>query len=280
MTYNTSIQVYTAADSLLVRRIPITLIEAGAPKGAKPATIVSTKQSRQDPNLLWVTCSDGVIYQIDWTTNTKHHKKFQTVSKTAKALVTFAHGKSEVLVVAESDKPTRLELVAYQWNGKEEPSSKSLVTFKKPGNGLQLLEISLNGQILLGALNDRVFLGKLALDGGNGLDALQHEFFSFDAPDLITTVDLRTYKRSTLGKKAKADTSDVVDILVGGARGGIYLYHDAVARCQAEGGNASNKESLHAQKFHWHRKAVHAVKWSRDGKFTNRSPADCHSSNR
>lgn len=267
ITYNTSIQVYSTADSLLVRRIPINLIDSEAPKGTKPATIVATKQSKLNANYIWVACSNGTVYQVDWTSASKTHKKFETNSKTAKALVTAKTGKTESVIVAESDKSTRMELVAYEWSAQSEPASKTLVTFKKPGTGLQILEASGNAEVLVGAINDRLFLGSLTSQDAKTASELQYDFFSFDAPDLITTVDVRIYKRSHIHKKSKADTGDVVDVLMGGARGGIYLYHDAVARCRSEGETSSNKESLHAQKFHWHRRAVHAVKWSRDGAY-------------
>ena len=69
----------------------------------------------------------------------------------------------------------------------------------------------------------------------------------------------------TSGKKSRQEAAPVLDIIVGGARGSIYLYHDALARSQALAKSGSDKEPIQAQNFHWHRRAVHALKWSRDG---------------
>jgi NET1-associated nuclear protein 1 (U3 small nucleolar RNA-associated protein 17) len=220
--------------------------------------------SKQDPDFIWVACSDGNIYRLNWTLEKPELDNFQTASKTAKALVVVpaANAIGEAAIVAESDKTTRIELVAYDWkpSSPSKPSPKSLVSLKKPGSGLQLLESSANGQVLTGAINDRLFIAVAAAD------QFQYDFYSFDTPDLITSIDMRVYKRPGIAaKKGKNELENVVDIIVGGARGGIYLYHDAVARCQAAGMSNQNGETIHAQKYHWHRKAVHSVKWSKDG---------------
>ncbi|XWW99667.1 hypothetical protein V2A60_007678 [Cordyceps javanica] len=268
LTYNTSIQVFSATDSLLVRRIPVNSIDASAPQGSTPAPIVATRLSKQDADFVWVACADGQVYRINWTQESKNIDKFQTASKTARTISVVPFGAKtrckEVVIVAESDKPTRIELVAYEWDLSSAPKTKSLVSLKRQGTGLQLLESSKDGQFLVGAINDRLFLG-VSKQLPAKSDRLQYEFYSFDTPDLITTLDLRAYKRSS--KHASKETEKVVDVIVGGARGGIYLYHDAIARCQATESGNQDDSTIHAQKYHWHRKAVHSVKWSRDGNY-------------
>lgn len=269
LTYNTSIQVYTASDSLLLRRIPIGGVDTPAAKGTSPANIVATKLSLQNPDYLWVACSDGHIYHVKWTETSEAHQSFQTVTGTAKAITvtsTKASGASvDVVVVAESSKANRMELTAYGGDILASPLSKNILTIKKPGNGLHLIESSQDGAVLVGALNDSLFLGVASQEQSTGFEQLRYDFFSFDVPDLITTLDFRVYPASSLsGNKSKGrrDSDKVVDIIVGGARGAIYLYHDALSRSQSLG---KSKDGIQAQKFHWHRKAVHAVKWSRDG---------------
>lgn len=174
----------------------------------------------------------------------------------------------EIVFVVESDKSSRIEVVAYDGSVQASPESKSVLVMKKLGNGLQILESNDDTQLLVGAINDRLFLGSPAKQDVQSLEELHYDFYTFDTPDLITTLDLRVYSRPVTGsKKAKSDPTPVVDILVGGARGSIYLYQDALARSLGFGKTGSEKDVIQAQKFHWHRKAVHAVKWSRDGMF-------------
>lgn len=274
LTYNTSLQIYSAADSLLVRRIPISTLDTSAPQGSTPANIAATRLSTQDPEFVWVACSDGQIYHVNWTHSAEISPAFQTDSRTAKAMVVVPaqgqNNKEETILVVESDKPNRMEVNAYQGLTSSRPKVRfnSILALKKPGSGLQLLEASADGQVLIGAFHDRLFLGVASQSGADEPDKLQYEFFSFDTPDLITTLDLRIYKRSvstSSARKTQVGSDTVVDIIAGGARGGIYVYHDALSRVQAEGKPQFVKDGIQVQKFHWHRKAVHSVKWSRDG---------------
>lgn len=273
LTYNTSVQVYTASDSLLLRRIPIGAVDPSTQKGGSPATIVATKLSLQNPEYIWVACSDGHIYYVKWTETNESHQSFQTVTGTAKAITVTKTNASDagadIVVVAENS-ANRMELTAYGGDILSSPLSKNILAVKKPGNGLHLIESSQDGLFLVGALNDTLFLGVASQEQPTSFEQLQYDFFSFDVPDLITTLDFRVYSASALsGNKSKGqrDSDKVVDVIVGGARGAIYLYHDALSRSQALGKSNSAKDEIQAQKFHWHRKAVHAVKWSRDGMF-------------
>ncbi|KAF4125154.1 NET1-associated nuclear protein 1 (U3 small nucleolar RNA-associated protein 17) [Geosmithia morbida] len=299
IAYNTSIQVYAASDSLLVRRIPISTADSKAPNdsstsNAKPAVIISMRLSKKSPDSVWVATSDGRVFHVNWTgtlTGTPD-TSFRTNSKTARAMVVMTIGDGgngggsaskkpsvagaagsahDVVLVVESDKSARLEITAYlpsERDGNKKPRSRSLFSIKKGGgSGLQLLESANAGRVLVGALHDRVFLGAATFAGSaDGLDQLRYDFFSFDTPDIVTSIDVRA--RAVSGKRARSsDANQVVDVLVGGARGSIYLYHDAVNRLQAVGRGSSDKEPIQAQKYHWHRKAVHSVKWSRDGNY-------------
>lgn len=178
----------------------------------------------------------------------------------------------EVVVVAESDRSTRLDLIAYLIHEGPTPKSKEILSLKKNGFGLQFLQASEDGSVLYGALNDRLFVGAVSKGALESFDKLGYEFFSFDTPDLITTLDLRVGSKKSFGggsasNSAPLDSDGQLNVIIGGARGAIYLYHDVLARLRAVGVSKSEKDTLHAQKYHWHRKAVHSLKWSRDGMF-------------
>lgn len=273
VTYNTSIQVYSASDSLLLRRIPISSLNSSSTKGSSPATIVATKLSQQNNDLVWVACSDGRIFLVHWKEPSEDLESFQTNSGTARDLsvVLLGSGKNaqEAVVVVESDKPQRLDLTAYLFRHGSTPESRSILNLKKNGTGLQLVQSSADGSVLVGALNERLFIGAATKGAPDSFDQLSYEFFSFDTPDLITTIDIKVASQRNSnrvsGRGESAESDGVVDIIVGGARGSIYLYHDALAKIKAAGKSKTEKEIVQAQKYHWHRKAVHSVKWSRDG---------------
>ncbi|CAH0056651.1 unnamed protein product [Clonostachys solani] len=260
LTYNTSIQVYSASTSLLIRRISISTLESQSENPTSPPTITATRLSLLNPDFVWVGCSDGRIFFVNWTQASRPKQKFQTKSATAKALATVLIGPSkkvrEAVLIVESDKQNRLDITAYL--GPEE--SKHILNLKKNGFGLQLLESYENGKILVGAINDRLFIGTISSGQIETLAQLSFEFFSFDTPDLITCLDTKITSQ-------KSGSESRVNILVGGARGAIHLYHDALSRLQAITKSKSEKDTIQAQKYHWHRKAVHSVKWSHDGNY-------------
>lgn len=268
ITYNTSIQIYSAADSLLVRRIPITTLDTSSSKGSTPARIIATRLSKNNPDLVWVASSDGNVYCVNWTRRETPDPAFQTASGTAKALVVVPAlhaAKKEILFIAESDRASRMDIIAYNPADGSETQSKTLLNLKKQGHGLQLLESSDDGQVIVGAFQDQILLGSASGSAGS-LDELQYEFFSFDSPDLITCIDLRQRQRSSGNRRVQSAPDSVFDVIVGGARGSIYIYRDAISAVTS-GKRPSVKEGLDVQKYHWHRKAVHAVKWSRDGNY-------------
>ncbi|KAI9171757.1 U3 small nucleolar RNA-associated protein [Paramyrothecium foliicola] len=277
LTYNTSIQVFSADDSLLVRRIPISTLGASETAGSAPATIVATRQSRQNSDFLWVACSDGRIYHVNWTKQTKALVSFQTSSRTARVMVVasvnISQAEEDVVIVGESDKPNKMDLVAYRSSTGSVLLSKSLASIKKPGNALQVLESTADGRVLVGALNDRIIIGSLMQGEVADFDQIQYDFYSFDAPDLITTLDVRVAESSAQtsghrGKKNRLSALEkTVDIIVGGARGSIYHYQDALSKLQTAGKSSPDRSIIQGQKYHWHRRAVHAVKWSQDGNY-------------
>lgn len=277
LTYNTSIQVYSAADSLLIRRIPINFPDSSLTTAPKPATIVATKLSRRNGDLVWVACSDGRVYSVNWRQPSENVVEFKTSSGTAKALSLVPIGPEkegqEAVVILESDKSHRLDLTAYILDQEANASSRTLLSLKKSGHGLRLLEGSRDGSLLVGALNDRLFIGAASDGAQDSFDQLSYEFFSFDTPDIVTTLDFKIdMKPNPIGgskPREAPDSEGSLDIIVGGARGAIYLYHDALSRAKSTGKSKSEKDSLQAQKYHWHRKAVHSVKWSRDGRLNN-----------
>ncbi|KAK2592370.1 NET1-associated nuclear protein 1 [Conoideocrella luteorostrata] len=269
ITYNTSIQIYTTADSLLVRRIPISTLDTSSEKGSTPARIIATRLSKSNSHLAWVACSDGNMYCVDWSQSVGPSPVFRTTSGTANALVVvpaaYAENK-EILLISESDKASHMDIVAYQPISDGKAKSKALFSLKKQGHGLQILETSMDGQVIIGAFQDQLFFGNASRSTQN-LEELEYDVVSFESPDLITCIDLRLRHRSSGSTKNQPVLNSTVDVIVGGARGGIYIYRDALSTIRSSGKSQSGKDGLDVQNHHWHRKAVHAVKWSRDGNY-------------
>ncbi|KAF4591950.1 U3 small nucleolar RNA-associated protein 17 [Ophiocordyceps camponoti-floridani] len=274
LIYTTSIQVYNASDSLLVRRIPICSLDSSSTASLRPATIVAARLSVENAKFIWVACSDGAIYHVDWTVGTEPSLSFRTASRTAKAMVIVpfpGKGKGDMAVIAESKSDHKMDVVAYHGNTGSAFESKNIhlqlvKNRDQDVKGLQLLESSQDGRVLIGALLNTLFLGVASVPKAENISQVQYNFYSFTAPDIVTTIDVRTSKdpdsRTDEAGGSQESHDRVVDVIAGGARGAIYVYRDAISQLEA-----AKQANISVSKLHWHRKAVHTAKWSRDGNY-------------
>lgn len=231
--------------------------------GVVPAHIVATRQSKQNADHIWVATSDGHIHLVDWTEASTIISTFQTSSNTAKAMVigkvTIAGAEQEIVLVLEATAGGS-DLVGYSSAQGSSPLSKTLLQVNKQPANFHLLDASDCGQFLVGAVHDRLFVGSVAQKPLQTIEDLAYEVIGFDTPDIVTAVDLKT-RRKKQGKAAKKEIADILDVLIGGARGAIYIYNDVLANLKE-----LIRQPTQPQKLHWHRRAVHSAKWSRDGR--------------
>ena len=265
MTYTNSVQVYSTADSLLVRRIDVPC----APN-RKSFHIVATRRSLFSDKTLWIACSDGRIYSVDWTTGSgrkqlvgEEHGHEQIYGMAVLALRIDEKAEEVVFVTQRSKKRKNKEqgmtLVGYRAKATQQKPHQ-LCSLTEGDVDISFLESSTtkssNGRFLVAAAGQTVYVGVLQ-DSDDVAWNWGGEHYRFDCPDVIASLDVRSSKRK--GKKGTRLPYSVVDIVVGGARGAIYHYHDVLARLGEGNGN------LKPRLYHWHRRAVHALKWSRDG---------------
>lgn len=178
-------------------------------------------------------------------------------------LARISNADQEVILVLEAQHDPRVDLVAYDGSPATSLKPARVMTVAENLDGLQIIESSEDGQIIVGASNDKLFLGVASEKEVTTLKQLRYEFFSWQAPDIVSALDMRFLPAKSTGAGRRGP--GMVDLIIGCARGPIYRYNDALSKLQASGGSSAGKRSLQGQKYHWHRKAVHAVKWSRDG---------------
>jgi len=81
VTYNTSIQVYSTEDSLLVRRIALPIPGTDGENELVSAHIVASVLSKSDADYVWVASSDGRIWHINWTSGSGADTPFRIEAK-------------------------------------------------------------------------------------------------------------------------------------------------------------------------------------------------------
>lgn len=123
-----------------------------------------------------------------------------------------------------------------------------------------------NGQALAASSRNDVLVGSLRSKSIQSVKELEYEFFVLDCPDEITCLDFRVAERVHLNRKSQLQGDEpVLEVVVGCARGSIYFYNDLLPQLRYLANGGARGASLQPRKYHWHRKAVHAIKWSQDG---------------
>ncbi|KAK7751196.1 NET1-associated nuclear protein 1 [Diatrype stigma] len=265
LPYNTSLQVYSCADSLLLRNIKLP-ISSGADY---PEHIISISLSPSDPHLVWVASSSGRIWLIDWTTgdgsNSHLRVKCELLSgMTVESMVIGKESRDVPLVCI--GKGQNWSIVACDVRNLDLKSTRTLLSQKTLIHNIQSAE---KGNTLVASAERNVLLGSLRSRNVTSVDQIDYEFFSFDCSDEITCLDIRATERIHLNRASQRKEGDdaVIDVAVGCARGAVFSYNDLLSQLRVLQNAKSRHFSIQPRKYHWHRRAVHAVKWSRDGNY-------------
>lgn len=265
LAFNTSIQVYSATESLLIRKIPLLKLNAEV----AGEQIISTRLSPTSPNIIWVASSAGRLWAIDWTNGTRNGAicklECGLLCGMSVERVQFKKGFQDI-VLTSIEHRGRWQIVACDVRDSKLKSFKSLLTQSKPVLNLSFVR---SGYAIAGSADRNILLGILRNSTIKGFQDLEYEFFTLDCSDEIVCLDVRATNRVHLNLKSQAEAGDepVVEIAVGCARGAIYFYNDLLPRLRSLQNGKGHKNSLQPRKYHWHRKAVHDIKWSRDGNY-------------
>lgn len=172
----------------------------------------------------------------------------------------------DILLVSEKASNASSQIVAYDLTSPDGAVSKELQTHQ--GN-LTIIKSTDGGQAVVSVVSSTILVGSLKSKEHQSLEDLEYEFFSFESGDEISCLSIRQHhSRKQLPKKQQIieATGPVLDVAVGCARGPIFVYADLLARLQSVESSFAGSSVLHTKKYHWHRRAVHSVAWSEDGK--------------
>lgn len=236
-------------------------------------TIVAIQLSPSSPNSLWVASSSGRLWQIDWTSGSGTGSAFQLkcdyLSDITVEAITI-QGKVQDLVLTSVLAESAWHLWLCDIQHLRLNSTRELISRER---GIYNLRSLKNGQVVAASSGSDLLVGFLKTKSCASFGQISYDIFVLDSSDEITCLDLRGSDRVHLTERSQTETGDmpVIDVVVGCARGAVYLYSDLLPQLRTLGSKGKPKTrnyTLQPQKYHWHRKAVHAVKWSRDGKYS------------
>ncbi|KAK6949489.1 hypothetical protein Daesc_009571 [Daldinia eschscholtzii] len=265
LAYNTSIQVYSTADSLLLRKIQLEEPDVET----TPGQIMAICMSPSSPNLVWVASSDGNVWLIDWTNGQGSQTLFTLPCSFlsdmfVEQIKVGTEFRDVPLVSIEQKKKWRI--LACDVRRSKFRTSKLLLKQTTPISNLRSVQ---NGYALVASADRNIILGTLKSSTLRHLEELEYEFFTLDCSDEIVCLDVRATDRVHLNQKTQVEAGNepVLEIVVGCARGAVFFYNDILSQLRRLHSSKGHKGSLQPRKYHWHRKAVHTIKWSRDGHY-------------
>ncbi|KAF3023538.1 hypothetical protein E8E14_009460 [Neopestalotiopsis sp. 37M] len=260
--YTSSVQIYSATDSLLFRKITLDL------SAKSNERVVAVSLSPTSPNLLWIASSTGRIWQGDWLAGIGFDKSIQlecvVLTDLTVAPMLMKNRLIDVPFVSILANETWHVVACYV----QDMMIKNRKIILSRGEIIENLKSANNGSSLAASSRNNILVGSLSTSTIPSIKELAYEFYVLDCPDEITCIDLRVGERIHLNRKSQRQTGDepVMEVVVGCARGSIYYYNDLLPQLRYLQ-KAGRGASLQPRKYHWHRKAVHAVKWSQDGNY-------------
>ncbi|KAH7391243.1 WD repeat-containing protein-like protein [Cadophora sp. MPI-SDFR-AT-0126] len=267
-----AIHVYSAADSLLTRSIRLKLNELTE----IPPHIIAFCLSPTNSDLLWVACSDGSVYSIDWTSGAGS-EQYWGVSSTGCIHMTVASMESaerrrDVVFTTEARKDGGFRITANELARPNSSVQTAARTIYTSSHRINFLKTANQGSIIVAASGNKILVGRLRSTEYDTIDKMRYEFRVFESSDAIKSLDIRVTQRPGVEEMKKANPLKkipVVDLVVGDVRGVIFLHNDLFPKLWigSEGQLSGVSLALAPRKLHWHRQVVHSVKWSLDGNY-------------
>ncbi|KAE8451170.1 hypothetical protein EG329_004842 [Mollisiaceae sp. DMI_Dod_QoI] len=265
-----TVHVYSTLNSLLTRSIKLNLSNNPA------ARVVAFCLSPTESNFLWVACSNGIVFRVDWTSGVGAEEHWIT-SSTGCNHMTVASMESvgrrrDVIFTTEIRKAGGFRISANELPlPPMQPSTRSIYTSP---HRIEFLQTAQEGSVIVGVSGNKILLGRLRSTDYESIDKIKYEFRIFESSNAIKSLDMRVSNRTGvelegIKKSSTLQKTPVVDLVVGDVRGVVFLHNDLLAKLfiQSQDGSLPPGISITPRKMHWHRQAVHTVKWSRDGNY-------------
>ncbi|KAI1127464.1 hypothetical protein F5Y10DRAFT_242818 [Nemania abortiva] len=266
LTYRRSLQVYSAPESLLLRKISPSFTKHPS-RGDQIAAVCPSATS---PNLVWVaSLYEGFVWLIDWTTGagSKEHITLDCdcIHDMFVDSVKIGNSVRDVLYVS-ARKGQTWHITAYDVRNLQVVGSKIIFSHS---SAIENLRVAHLGHTFVASAERNIILGSCTRDVASTVEDLAYEVVTFDASDEIACLDVRVTSRVHVNRKSQREASDtpVVDLAIGCARGVVFAYSDLLLQIRLLNNPKTRHHALQPRKYHWHRKTVHAVKWSRDGNY-------------
>ena len=264
IAYDAAINVYATSTSLLVRKLQV----------RKSERVTAFALSPSKPNNVFISTNTGSIEKWDWVEGIR--VEYWHISTPIYHLATSSFRSDEtpnnLVYTIDRKGEGQWMLTVHRLLGGGEASKTDLGTLIKYSEPFTSVKIVENGRIIVLTSGSRLIVGSSDKPDLVSLKDVIYAWREFNCPEWISTMDIRTRPFEMPSTKAKATDlgfNGALDVAVGVLRGQIIIYDDLLSSLiQKESKSKPEKrKAFSSQRLHWHRNAVLALKWSKDGKF-------------
>jgi NET1-associated nuclear protein 1 (U3 small nucleolar RNA-associated protein 17) len=219
-------------------------------------TVTSCITSPSDPEQVLVSTYTGAIVKYNWVTGRKL-QKWKTNSGLIRiyGLSAGNPGDNGDIIIAINHRPGGArDLLRLNLPVSPKIQMKTVVLRSQQRMATTIVTLE-DGKLIAGFGGDRVMLGS-SKDSVSG----EYAWHDFSVSGKIVSLDARIRDASITTHKARS----IVDVVVGLQDGSIRIVDDILTRLTQLEKAAKDIDRI-SRRLHWHREAVSAVKWSRDG---------------
>jgi len=239
--------IYSTSSSLLVHSCP----------GGSSGPITTLALSATSRHLLYVGTSTGHVITWNVESGEKLNRwNINTQLVELECATTVDPGQDTVYVIEKANK--QWMITAHQFGLDDDPSRTELVTLLKYDKPIRSFKVLPGGKAIVAMTTNGLIVGKLA---GNkaALKNIRYTWREITCKEAPTCFDVQS---------AEGPHGTTINAVVGGLKGCIFVYQHLFTSLNMEDMPSKSVEPApcrNAQEMHWHREAVGAVAWSRDG---------------
>ena len=262
MAYATSIAVYSTSTSLLVRQLRI----------HKADSISAFAFSSTTLGHLYLSTISGNIEKWDWIEGLRINQWKISSSIYSMATVEQNEGDPGSDLVYTIDRkgqgPWLLSVHRLAGVDGAKTEVKTLLTNQQALSSVKVLE---KGRVIVATSGSQLMFGSSDEPATSPLKDVSYVWRIIECPEYIVCADFRVRPSGELSELSKGEKSiaNAIDVVIGGLKGSIHIYQDLLRNILKRDRRAGkgNSASITSRRLHWHRNAVHAVKWSADGAY-------------
>lgn len=264
IAYDAAIHVYSTSTSLLVRRLVV----------RKLGKVTGFALSPSQPNHIYLSTNVGSIEKWNWVEGKRlgcwHNST--PIHHLATSSLSSDEASNDLVYTVDRKGQTQWMLTVHRLLEGDEAPKTDLGTLMKYPSPLTSVKILMNGKIIILTCGSQLIVGYSDKPDSSSLKDVAYVWREIECPEWISSVDVQTRPYQTTimeadGRNLGLDSA--LDVAVGTLRGPIVIYDDLLNNLvrNETSSKTENRRGLSSQKLHWHRTAVLALKWSKDGTY-------------